>query len=378
MARINVTKPSIPPFEEYSAEIKKIWDNVWLTNYGPIEQEFTAKIREYLGVSNATLFVNGHQALYSLINVLGLYGEVITTPFTFASTTHAIVQNGLRPVFADVDPVTYTLDPACVEKLITPQTAAILPVHVYGNLADVEAFEDISERYGIPVIYDAAHIFGVTKDGVGAGNFGTASMFSFHATKIFNSIEGGAVVTKDADLSARLKRFSNFGLIDGEFAESMASNCKMNEFSAAMGICNLRHIDEYLAKRKNIYDLYTRELFEIYDDFDPATGEVPSKGLKFLPKQAGITRNYAYYPVMFRDSAQRDAVMKALADNDIYARRYFYPLTSEFSCYKGFKGSGETPIAENLASRALSIPFYADLEEKEAMKISSIINEQLQ
>lgn len=357
---INVTKPSLPPYEEYIEEIKSIWDNVWLTNYGPIEERLNDELAKFLGVKNSVLFVNGHQALYSILNVLGLSGEVITTPFTFASTTHAIAGNGLTPVFADIKADDYTLDPKAVEKMITDKTAAIVPVHVYGNICDVEAFDKISKKYGIPVIYDAAHAFGVKKDGVPVGNFGTASMFSFHATKIYNTVEGGMVTFNDETLGKELRQFSNFGIVDGEKAENTATNAKMSEFSAAMGICNLRHFPEYMEKRKKVFDLYKQLL-------DPS--------IKTLEPQKGVNRNFAYFPIFLKNSVLRDKVKAALASEEIYARRYFYPLTSDFSCYNNLRGANETPVAKEVSERVLCIPFYADLDEESVRRIARVINE---
>ncbi len=360
---INVTKPSLPPYEEYVNEIKTIWENTWLTNYGPIEQRLTAQLKDFLGALEAVLFVNGHQALYSALNVLGLKGNVITTPFTFASTTHAIAQNGLRPVFADVKEDDYTLDPEKVEELIDENTAAIVPVHVYGNVCDLKRFDELSKKYKLPVIYDAAHAFGVKVDGRPVAEFGTMSMFSFHATKIYNSIEGGMVALNDAETAKKLKQFSNFGIVDGEKAEKTATNAKMSEFSAAMGICNLRHAHEYIEKRKKVFELYK---------------ELLNPKIKTLEPQKGVTRNYAYFPAFFENEIVRNRVKEALAKEDIFARRYFYPLTSDFDCYKNERGAGETPIAENVAKRVLCLPFYADLEAENVQKIAEIINREVE
>lgn len=356
---INVTKPSLPPYEEYINEIKSIWENTWLTNYGPIEERLNDELRRFLAVKNSVLFVNGHQALYSIINVLGLSGEVITTPFTFASTTHAIAQNGLTPVFADISPDDFTLSPEAVEKMITKKTTAIVPVHVYGNICDTEGFDAISKKYNIPVIYDAAHAFGVKKNGKGVGEFGTASMFSFHATKIFNTIEGGMVSFNDPSLEAKLRQFSNFGIVGGETATCTATNAKMSEFSAAMGICNLRHFGEYMEKRAKAFELYKKLL-------DPS--------IKTLEPQDGINRNYAYFPIFLKNECLRNKVKDALSCDNIFARRYFYPLTSDFQCYNNLRGAGKTPIASDISSRVLCLPFYADLSEDDIRKIAEVVN----
>ncbi|MBQ8827928.1 MAG: aminotransferase class I/II-fold pyridoxal phosphate-dependent enzyme, partial [Clostridia bacterium] len=244
-----VTKPSIPPFDEYVEAIKPIWEAHWLTNFGAVHNEFKLQLRDFLKVDNVSLFTNGHTALYSAIKVLGLQGEIITTPYTFASTTHAIVQSGCTPVFCDIDPETFTIDVNKIEALITEKTCAILPVHVYGIVCDTEAIAKIAAKYNLKVIYDAAHAFGVEFNGRGIGTYGDASMFSFHATKAFNSIEGGAVAFGDGALCKKFKEFKNFGLTDGENVDEPGTNAKMNEFQESMGICNLRHIGDVLEKR---------------------------------------------------------------------------------------------------------------------------------
>ncbi len=377
--RIDVTRPSMPPYEEYIEEIKKIWDSKWLTNFGAIHGELQSKLCGFLGVSNVSLFVNGHQAIYSALKALELPegGEVITTPFTFASTTHAIVQAGLTPVFCDIDPVTYTLDVSMAEKLVTERTCAVLPVHVYGMVCDTEAIDRFAKKYSLKVIYDAAHAFGVKKNGVGVGNYGDISLFSFHATKAYNSIEGGAAAYNAAELSSKIKTFINFGLSDGERAECLGTNAKMNEFSAAMGICNLRHIEDVLNERKRVCKLYEELLFRRDSRFDEKTGEAPSLGIKMLPKQKNTEHNYAYFPVVFDKEAgckaSRDDVKRALEAENIFARRYFYPLTSEFECYKNSRGAGNTPNAEKISENVLSLPLYAELDDSDIKRIADII-----
>lgn len=248
--KILVTRSSMPELEEYVEEIRDIWKTHWLTNMGEKHRRLQRELKDYLKVENVELLTNGHMALEMAIQAMNLQGEVITTPFTFASTTHAIVRNGLTPVFCDIDPQNFTLDVSKIEALITDKTCAIVPVHVYGNMCDVEAIEEIAKKYGLKVIYDAAHAFGVTYKGKGAGSFGDASCFSFHATKVFNTIEGGAVCFKDKELGRRLYNLKNFGIRDEETVESVGANAKMNEFQAAMGLCNLRHVDEEIGKRK--------------------------------------------------------------------------------------------------------------------------------
>lgn len=250
MGNILVTRSSMPPMEEYIEEIKELWETHWLTNMGAKHKQFQADLTDYLGVDHVELLTNGHMALELTLQAMNLQGEVITTPFTFASTTHAIVRNGLTPVFCDIDPVTYTMDAGKIESLITDRTCAIMPVHVYGNVCDVEEIDRIANKYELKVIYDAAHSFGETYKGKGIGTFGNASCFSFHATKVFNSIEGGAVCYKDEELGEKLYQLKNFGIHNAEEVTGVGANAKMNEFCAAMGLCNLRHVEEEIAKRK--------------------------------------------------------------------------------------------------------------------------------
>ncbi|MCR5694635.1 MAG: DegT/DnrJ/EryC1/StrS family aminotransferase [Clostridia bacterium] len=380
--KINVTRPSMPSFDEYAAEIKSIWDSAMLTNFGPLEERLKGELEKFLGVKNLPLFTNGHQALLAAISVIALPGKskVITTPFTFASTTEAIAGAGLKPVFADVDPVTYTLDPKKVEKLIDDDTAAIIPVHVYGNVCDTRTFEKLSEKYRIPVIYDAAHCFGVRKDGVGIGNFGTASMFSFHATKAFNTIEGGAAAVPEKYAQA-VRNFANYGLCGGATPEINGTNSKMTEFQAAMGLCNLRHIGEVTEKRAAICAKYTEILTE-GSFFDAATG-VSGNGIKLIPYQAGVTKNYAYFPVIF-GKAESDGsftpgdqerllkVIENLQNINVFPRRYFYPLISEFTCMKKYRPR-KTPIAKRLSDNVLCLPLYAELSLKDAARIAKTV-----
>ena len=358
---ILVTQSSMPPFEEYVDEIRSIWETHWLTNMGEKHKQLERDLESYLDVDDIALFVNGHQALECVFEAMELSGKVITTPFTFASTTHAIVRKGLTPVFADIDPATYTIDPEQVESLIDDEVCAIVPVHVYGNLCDVDALASIAERHGIKLIYDAAHAFGVRKDGVSSANFGDASMFSFHATKVFNTIEGGAVCFHDSSLKEKLNQWKNFGITGLETVEYIGGNAKMNEFAAAMGICNLRHLSEEIAKRKAVAERYWDRL-----------GDVP--GVVLSKPAANLTPNYAYMPVVFEDNygATRDEVRDALIAQNIYARKYFYPLTSDFECYEGRFDSSKTPVAKHMAKRVLTLPMYADLSFEDIDRICDI------
>lgn len=355
---INVTRSSMPSMDEYIAEIAPLWESRWLTNMGEKHRQFEDGLKNYLSADHVTLFANGHLALEGILSAIELEGEVITTPFTFTSTTHAITRCGLTPVFCDIEPDTYTMDPAKIEALITPRTCAIVPVHVYGNLCDNDAIMQIAEKHGLKVIYDAAHAFGESLNGVNAANLGDASMFSFHATKVFHSVEGGAVIYHDPALTDKLNLTKNFG-ISGEEIVTAGGNAKMSEFHAAMGICNLRHVDEYIAGRQIVAERYRTNL----------TG-VP--GIKLCPVQDGVVPNYAYFPVVFDGSHyDRNEAAQKLAEQDIFARKYFYPLTNDCECY-GYRGS-ETPIAKHIAERVLTLPLYPDLALSDVDRICEII-----
>ena len=360
---INVTRSSMPDFEEYCNEIKELWDSRWLTNMGAKHRAFEAELKDYLSCPCVNLFTNGHLALEAVIQAMGLKGEIITTPFTFASTTHAIVRCGCTPVFCDIEPVSFTMDASKIEALITDKTVAIMPVHVYGNLCDVEAIEAIAKKHNLKVIYDAAHAFGVEKNGVSSANFGDASMFSFHATKVFHSIEGGAICYQDDGLTPKLNLCKNFGISGPEDVVYAGGNAKLNEFCAAMGLCNLRMLDGEIAKRKAVNERYYQRL-----------GNVP--GLQLNPVIEGVKPNFAYFPVVFDGyKYTRDQVFQMLADEGIVARKYFYPLTNGFECYKGLPGFDEdlTPVAKRMASQVLTLPMYADLSLEDVDKICDII-----
>ncbi len=357
---INVTRSSMPSFEAFCDEIRPLWESRWLTNQGLKHQALEEALKAFLDAPYLTLFVNGHQALEGILRAMDLEGEVITTPFTYASTTHAITRTGLKPVFCDVRPDNLTLDPALIEPLITDKTCAILPVHVYGNLCDVDAIKLIADRYQLKVIYDAAHVFGVRKGEKNVAAFGDASMLSFHATKVFHSIEGGAVIYHDPTLVDRLNAEKCFGLDDFEYS---GGNSKMNEFQAAMGLCNLRIIQDEINKRAVVAERYMANL----KDIDGLTCWTPEKD---------ITPNYAYFPVLFgadRFGLTRDEVSDLLAQEDIYARKYFYPLTSAFPCYVGKIDPGYTPVAEKAAADVLCLPMYADLDIHDVDLICDLI-----
>jgi len=361
---IQVTRSSMPPYEEYCDEIKELWGSHWLTNNGAKHNELQSALEAYLSCPHVTLFTNGHLALENILSAFDFPrgGEVITTPFTFASTTNAIVRSGLTPVFCDVSERDYTMDAAKIEPLITEKTVAIVPVHVYGNLCDVDAIATIAKKHHLKVIYDAAHAFGVTKNGVSVANFGNASMFSFHATKVFNTIEGGAVCYADAALADKLNDWKNFGL-HGEEGRYVGGNAKMNEFQAAMGLCNLRHLDGEIAKRKTVVERYRERLSGV-------------EGIHLCALQPDVQSNYAYFPVVFDGYRYtRDEVAQRLAQQGIFARKYFYPLTNSFECYRDFPtfGAEKTPMAKYISERVLTLPLYADLAIEDVDRICDLI-----
>ena len=362
---IKVTRSSMPNIEEYVEEIKDIWDTHWMTNMGVKHQELQRDLKDYLSVDEIDLFTNGHMALELSLQALGLPkgSEVITTPFTFASTTHAIVRNGLEPVFCDVNPVDFTMDVEKIEGKITDRTSAIMPVHVYGNICDVEEIQRIADKYGLKVIYDAAHTFGVRYKGQGIGSFGDVSCFSFHATKVFNSIEGGASCFHDKEFGVELYRLKNFGIRGPEVVDGIGANAKMNEFCAAMGLCNLRHVDEEIQKRKKVVDCYREHLSDV-------------EGIQLSPVQENVKPNYAYFPAIFDEKkfgATRNEVFSALAEQGIGARKYFYPLTNTFDCFHDKYDPNETPVALHISKRVLTLPLYADLAIQDVEKICKII-----
>ena len=324
--------------------------------------ELEKQLKKYLDIENIALYTNGHSALECSLEALDLKGKIITTPFSFASTTHAIVRKGLLPVFADIKEDDYTIDPRQIEKLVDSSTCAIMPVHVYGNVCDIDAIDTIAKRYNLKVIYDAAHAFGVKKDGVSVAKFGDISMFSFHATKVFNTIEGGALCFKNEELRETLNHWKNFGIVDAESVVYVGGNAKMNEFCASMGICNLRHIDEEIDKRKKVAECYLNKLQGI-------------KGIKLNIIPKNIQSNFAYFPVVFTDDfpLTRNQIFRKLSENGILSRKYFYPLITDYACYKGSYDSSKTPIAKYISDRILTLPIYADLSLDDVNRICDCI-----
>lgn len=361
---ILVVSPSMPPFEEYVEEIRSLWETKHLTHTGPKHVQLQAELEKYLNTKHVSLFANGHLALELGIQALGLTGEVITTPFTFGSTTQAILRCGLTPVFCDINPEDYTIDVDKIESLITDKTSAILPVHVYGNICNVEKIDEIAKKHNLKVLYDAAHAFGETYKGINAANLGDMSMFSFHATKVFNTVEGGCLTFDDDDKVQLLNGLKQFGqILHTDEVPYIGTNAKMTEVHAAMGLCNLRHIDEYLEKRRQVVECYRARLSNV-------------AGIKICEQQKDVKSNYAYFPVVFEPEilgTTRDKIADKLAEHNIFSRKYFYPLTSDFECCKAKGITADVPVAKSIAEKVLTVPCYSDLSCDTVNEICDII-----
>lgn len=352
----------MPPFEEYVEMIKPLWDSHWLTNMGTYHKELEKELKNYLDVDYLSLTVNGHTALELAIQSMNFPegSEVITTPFTFISTTHAIIRNGLKPVFCDIKEDDYTIDESKIEDLITEKTEAIIPVHVYGNPCNVEGIQEIAFKYDLKVIYDAAHAFGETYKGKGIGSYGDLSVFSFHATKVYNTIEGGAVCCRNKEQYEKLYNLKNFGIRSEELVVSVGANAKMNEFQAAMGLCNLKHIEKEMEKRKKVVEGYYAGL-----------GQEESIRLNY-PKEE-VRANYAYFPVLFEQKENRDKAYQMLAEENIYSRKYFYPITADQVCFKNKFKKMDLEKSRWCSERILVLPLYADLQEEDIERIVRIV-----
>ncbi|MBR4632947.1 MAG: DegT/DnrJ/EryC1/StrS family aminotransferase [Elusimicrobia bacterium] len=363
--QITVTRSSMPDYKQYCKEIKELWKTHWLTNMGKKHKQFQKELEKFCNVPHIVLYTNGHLALENIIIAMNLKkgGEIITTPFTFVSTTHAIVRTGFKPVFCDINATDYTIDVKKIEKLITKKTVAIVPVHVYGNICNIEAIEKIAKKYKLKVIYDAAHTFGETYKGISTANFGDASIFSFHATKVFNTIEGGAVCFSNDKLVQVLNDMKNFGFRNSESVVYIGGNAKMNEFQAIMGICNLKLLKQEIKKRKKVFQYYRERLQNI-------------KGIKLCEEQKNVEYNYGYFPVLFDDyKYTRDEIFEKLKAKSIMTRKYFYPLISDLECYKNLPmvKKHKTPVAKYISERILTLPLYADLSLRDVNKICDII-----
>lgn len=365
--RIYVTQPFLPPMEEFIPYIEKIWSSHQLTNGGPFHEELERELAAYLGVGHLSLFTNGTIALVTALQALRITGEVITTPYTFAATAHSLVWNNIKPVFVDVDPKTCNLDPGRIEDAITPATTAILPVHCYGNPCDVEGIQDVADNYGLKVIYDAAHAFGVKYKGASILNHGDLSVLSFHATKVFNTFEGGAIISPNSRVKLRIDHLKNFGFVDETTIVAPGINGKMSEICAAMGLLQLRHIDRALERRREVYRRY-HEAFE----------DIPT--LRLLEPVEGLTWNHAYCPlfVLPGHPESRDQLYQRMKEHDIFARRYFYPLVSTFPMYKNLADSKRISLenASTLSQQVISLPMHADLARAEQDRVIDAVRQQ--
>lgn len=361
---VYVTQPYLPPLEEFVPYLEKIWDSKILTNGGPMHRQLERELCAYLGVEHIALFNNGTIALLTALQALRITGEVITTPYSFVATAHSLLWNGITPVFVDVDPGTFNLDPAKIEAAITPATTAILPVHCYGNPCDVQAIQKIADNYGLKVIYDAAHAFGVRDSAGSLLRHGDLSVLSFHATKVFNTFEGGAIVCPDAKTKQRIDHLKNFGFVDEVTVVASGINGKMTEVNAALGLLQLKHIDEALARRGEVSQAYRQRLTRV-------------KGIRIPTEPPLASVNNAYFPILVGPDYPlgRDGLYQRLKDNNIYARRYFYPLISEFPMYRGMPSARREalPVASELAAQVLCLPIYPDLDQAEVLKIVEII-----
>ena len=357
---IFVTRSSMPEYEEFIEAIKPLWESHWLTNMGKYHKELEAKLEKYLEVPQVSLMVNGHMALEMAIQAFGFQrgSEIITTPYTFISTTHAIVRNGLEPIFCDVKEEDGTIDESKIENLITEKTVAILPVHVYGNICNVKAIKEIADKYRLKVIYDAAHAFGEKYDGIGVGNFGDASIFSFHATKVFNTIEGECVTSSSEELDSKLYNLKNFEIRGEELVVDVGANAKMNEICAIMGLCNLKNIDRAFESRKKVVEYYDRKFADII-------------GVRSILQRKASVLNYAYYPIIVEDDFKytRNEIYNRLAERGVHVRKYFYPLTAEQACFKNKYRGIEIDIARNLANRVLTLPIYEGMRQEDMDRV---------
>jgi len=362
---ITVTQPCLPPLEEFIPYLQEIWKSKWLTNNGPLHQQLEKELAEYLGVKYISLFSNGTLALISALQALNITGEVITTPFSFVATTHSLWWNKITPVFVDIEPDYLNLDPNKIEAAITSKTTAIMPVHVYGNPCKMEEIQKIADKHGLKVIYDAAHAFGVQKNNVSILNQGDLSILSFHATKVYSTIEGGAIICHTQEMKHHIDNLKNFGFQGETVVEEPGINAKMNELQAAYGLLQLKYIDSFISKRKTITNLYQKLLKDV-------------SGIHFLPDMNGVTHGYSYFPILVDEEVyglSRDDLYEKLKENNIYARRYFYPLISSFEPYRVLTSASieNLPIANKVAVEVLCLPIYVELSIKEVEYIVNII-----
>lgn len=362
---IFVTQPFLPPLEEFIPYLEKIWDKKWLTNNGEFHKQLENELAEYLGVKYISLFANGTLALITALQEMRITGEVITTPFSFVATTHSLWWNGIKPVFVDIEPNYFNIDPEKIEAAITPKTTAIMPVHVYGNPCDVNKIQEIADTYGLKVIYDACHAFGVKINGQSILNFGDMSVLSFHATKVYTTFEGGAIVCHDEKTKKRIDYLKNFGFAGETTVVAPGINAKMNEFQAALGLLQLKYADQVRLKRKEVADYYRIHLKDV-------------KGIRFLEDIEGVTHSYSYFPILIDSEyygMTRDELYQKLKDNNIFTRRYFYPLISNFSSYSSLPSASfeNLPLANKISEKILCLPIYPELNKTALSEIIKII-----
>ncbi|HBP36620.1 DegT/DnrJ/EryC1/StrS family aminotransferase [Raoultella planticola] len=361
---IYVTQPYLPELSEFIPYLENIWENKILTNGGPMHEELEKELCDYLGVNEIALFNNGTIALLTALQALRITGEVITTPYSFVATAHSLLWHGIKPIFVDIDPVTLNIDPDKIESAITPQTTAIMPVHCYGNPCDIERIQEIADNYNLKVIYDAAHAFGVTDKGGSVLRHGDLSAISFHATKVFNTFEGGAIICPDKKTKTRINNLKNFGIVDETTVVAPGINGKMSEINAAFGLLQLKHVDRTIQRRKEIDETYRRAFLGV-------------KGISVVPQSGQVDANYAYFPILVEKEFRmnREELYTFLKEHGVFSRRYFYPLISDFSMYKGMKSAAKEnlPVANEVAQKVLCLPIYPNLTKEQQEYIISLI-----
>jgi dTDP-4-amino-4,6-dideoxygalactose transaminase len=363
---ITVTSPLFPSLDEFIPYLEDIWERKWLTNNGYYHRELERSLCDYLGVKHISLFTNGTLPLITALQALRITGEVITTPYSFVATTHSLWWNGIKPVFVDIEPVTFNIDPDKIEAAITPKTTAIMPVHVYGNPCNIFQIQEIADKYGLKVIYDAAHAFGVTVNGKSVLESGDMSTLSFHATKVFNTIEGGALVCRDKQTKKRIDYLKNFGFADETTVVAPGINGKMDEVRSAYGLLNLKQVDKAIENRQYIANQYRQALKNV-------------EGVSFMEDIQGVRHNYAYFPI-FVDAEKyrmtRDELYFKMRENNVFGRRYFYPLISTFPAYRGLESARyeNLPVATQVADSVICLPMYHEINEKMIIKIINLIN----
>lgn len=362
---ITVTSPLLPDLKEFEKYLEDIWNRKWLTNNGHYHQKLEKALADYLGVPYLSLFTNGTLPLITALQAMRITGEVITTPYSFTATTHSIWWNNLKPVFVDVEEETGNIDPEKIEAAITPQTTAIMPVHVYGTPCNTKRIQEIADIYGLKVIYDAAHAFGVNVDGKSILEAGDMSTLSFHATKVYNTVEGGALICHDAATKKRIDYLKNFGFADEVTVVAPGINSKMDEIRSAYGLLNLKQVDSAIERRKHVAEMYKAALKNV-------------PGIRFLDDIEGVRHNYSYFPIFITENEygmSRDALYAKLKENNILGRRYFYPLISNFPVYRGLESArpGNLPVANKLAEQVLCLPMYADLTDDDIARIIKVV-----